>query len=197
MGPQSYIVGVPNERGFVTPLLTGIHLPQRTASLASPETDGDPFEITEPRTAAIWCVYNNPQILTLDTKVAARVVDHITQTDSFNEIVTAVQNTGPALTPEQAAQGDSGWIAGEYVLDGKGEQIQQTKLDGTPVTDDKGAPVYVYRWVLDKTVEAATTVVVAHHEEATSWRKWNVRQPASPVSRVQNWIFSSCARSVP
>lgn len=151
---------MPNERGFVTPLLAGIHLPRRAASLASPETDPDPDEIAEPRTAAIWSVYHNPQILTLDTDVAARVVDHITQTASFDSIVQAVRKAGPALTPELAMQNNAGWIVGEYVLDGKGEKIQKTTLKGEPVTHD-GAPVYVYRWVLDKDVEAATTVVVA------------------------------------
>lgn len=161
LGPQSYVVGVKNARGYVTPLLAGIHVPSTASGdpNASP-TDEDPVVITTAEDAAVYCVFHNPQILTLDAATAQTVVEHIADCPSFNDLIDAINAAG-AITPAQAEEAASGWIVGTFVLDKAGNKVPRKNFDGKFITDDRGNPVYDFHWTSPENVANATTRVVA------------------------------------
>lgn len=161
VGAQSYMVGVAGAE-IVTPILAGIHVPARDAArlgAASVDTDDDPIHIGDLGEAAVYCVFHNPQLLSLDAAVAEKVKQNITTCPSFPSLKAAIRAAGMAQTPEQAAKGLSGWMIGEYLTTASGERIPNTSIGGGPPPE--GAPAYRFRWVPDKAVDAATVAVVA------------------------------------
>jgi len=161
VGAQSYMIGVAGAE-IVTPILAGIHVPAKDAALraAAPgDIDDDPIHISDLTEAAIYCVFHNPQLLSLDADVAQKVKDVIASCPSFPGLKSAIRAAGKAQTPEQAKKGLSGWMVGEYLTTASGERIPNTSIGGGPPPE--GAPAFRYRWAPDKAVEGATNAVVA------------------------------------
>jgi hypothetical protein len=170
IGAQSYVVGVPSNRGVMTPLASGIHIPTRAHASANGEED--PYELADATTVAIYCVFHNPLVVSLDADTAARVVDHIQQTSAFTALVEEIENVGRAVTPEQAAEGRAGWLTAVYSLDKNGQRIQRLDVYGKPMFAEDKTPLWAFSWepypdVANATQLAVTETLERLHSDAT------------------------------
>lgn len=156
IGVQSYKIGFHNEAGSFTKLFAGIHVP-----------DEDPTHVADDDQRAVYAVYHNPVILTLDAETAVKVIGHIKAADGYTFLKQAINDAGDAVTPENAELGDTGWIKGVFSLDKAGAKIPRTSLKGAIVPGR-----YQYTWVLDDSVAAFARTVAEQaqrliHSDAT------------------------------
>lgn len=163
LGAQSYRIGYPNDAGSFTKLFAGIHVP-----------DDDPMHIADDDQRAVYAVYHNPALLTLDTETAAKVIGHVKSTGGFRDLKRSIVAAGAAVTPENAELGDSGWIKGKFLEDKAGAKIPRTKLKGGGIVPGK----YQFKWVLEDTVADAASTVAAqaqrlmHGDETLEGKKY-------------------------
>jgi hypothetical protein len=184
-GVQTYVVGLPDSNGVVSPIMYGVHVPPLeespipglTGTLgtaggdwlgnASPIKNDAGFLASTAEASAEWLVFNVPPIMSGDADVAAKMLTFIHEADGFDELVAKIKQKGRAIS-FQDAKGDgktmrakSGWIEQRYRLDALGNKLQELNFGGGPL-EINGQPVYSTELIVNPEVQALVRVVVGN-----------------------------------
>lgn len=159
-GAQSYAVVLRSANGPPVPLLLGVNVPPVDApGLASPAAAGNaPVEVVDAQDTALALLFQNPNILALDPRVAGLVRAHVEKCESFALLAGKINELRWALSEEQYEEGYSGWMRAEYVRDANGTRVPVYDLaTDVPLVID-GEPQFEIAWVLDPTVQTLLAV---------------------------------------
>lgn len=160
-GVQSYklLYTLPDGRFF--PLLAGIHVPTaRDLALGDgPNDDVDPFHLSVDD-AALWCIYHDPGILALEPTTATMVAKAARACAEFDALRLEIRRRLVATTAEMLERGEA-WISSVFDLDDAGQKIRARALDGSPLVDAAGSPVWQTSYVGAPSVVTATRALIA------------------------------------
>lgn len=98
--------------------------------------------------AAVYLVFHHPELLSINSDIAAQVLAFIPSARAFAALVNALGVQGQACNLEQYQEGLTGWA----------NAVIQKDLEGNPVLDSKGNPFWSY--VNTAATSAAMTAVV-------------------------------------
>jgi len=151
-GAQSYQLFRINQNGSETLIGGGIHAPTASdrarAQQSDPEGDDPTLQVT-PHDAAVWLVFHDPSVMSLDADTAAKVIAIIGDTPSFTLLVDAIVRNFHVATPEEAEQMIGGWVIGRVrkqpAFAGGGD-VTEVTASGAPVLDENGKPRRVVDW---------------------------------------------------
>jgi len=155
--PTHFVEGVPLSRvgvqsvdlvffskvGAPVPAGLSLHIP---AVAGTAPYVPDPEHVVDEDAAALWCIFQDPAVLALDPEVATRVASIVTATQEYRVLADRIAELQWAVSPEEAEEGYGGWVRGIYTKDAAGKRVPMLAPDGSPVVDERGAPVDSYTW---------------------------------------------------
>ncbi|MFO0678797.1 MAG: hypothetical protein U0169_19860 [Polyangiaceae bacterium] len=160
-GVQSYKVLYTTADGRYFPLLAGIHIPTARDVAASDSNDDapDPFHLSVDD-AALWCIYHDPGILSLEPTTATMVAKAARACAEFDALRLEIRRRLVTTTSAMLERGEA-WISSVFDLDEAGQKIPALALDGSPRVDGSGATVWQTSYVGAPAVVTATRALLA------------------------------------